>query len=105
MIFVESNEEELRIALLHLLLLYLLLVEFPHFLMICTSWSLVPKGMACQMRYWACATRSWRSRWLRGCLHSMWWWRQASCWRTSGRLQLIRIESFDASAQCIELIF
>ena len=36
-IFVESKEEELRIALRHLLLLYLLLVEFPHFLMICTS--------------------------------------------------------------------
>jgi hypothetical protein len=43
MIFVESNEDELRMALRQRWLLYLLLVEFPHFLMICTSWSLVPK--------------------------------------------------------------
>ena len=45
MIFVESNEDELRMALLHLWLLYLLLAELPHFLMIYTSWSLVPKLM------------------------------------------------------------
>lgn len=42
MTLVESKEEELRTALRHLLLLYLLLVELPYFLMICTSWSLVP---------------------------------------------------------------
>lgn len=51
MILVESNEDELRIALLHLLLLYLLLVEFPHFLMICTSWSFVPKLMGVLDRF------------------------------------------------------
>lgn len=45
MTLVESNEEELRTALLHLLLLYLLLVEAPYFLMIYTSWSLVPTLM------------------------------------------------------------